>query len=135
MPMMLSLHARYLFVADKPCLIEQLPPSMHLEECVQNMRVIAGTFDISKWFRPVESSFEVVDPTKVLRIRRGDPLFYVRLVPQDGTVTLKHEEYSDEMRAEVFKCTSVKRTMRNLPLKALYELGTRIKKGVFKCTL
>lgn len=132
-PMIMSFFMYYIFYADKPCLIEQLSPSMHLQTCVQNIRVIPGTFDISQWFRPLEATFEIVDPTKPLIIKRGDPLFYARFITKDDSkVTLDYKKFTPEMRNEFNKCVDLKNGIPNLPLKKLYELAKRIDRKIFR---
>lgn len=120
-----SLGVSYLFIADKDCLIELLPVSMHDNPNASNFRVITGTFNISKWFRPVEFSFELL--TSTMRVNQGDPLFYVRFVPQDGSkVVLKHKEYTDEEEGIALKCGNVKVAQPKLPLQQMYKLTKRL---------
>jgi hypothetical protein len=132
-PILMSLKLYYYFYSETSCLVEMLDPTMHCQPCVENMRVIPGSFDISKWFRFLQPVFEVIDPSKPLIIKRGDPLYYVRLVPKDDSkVDLVYKEFNREMFNETNKCMSLKFGLKNLPLKTLYELGKRINKNVFK---
>ena len=61
-----------------------------------NINIIQGEFDISKWIRPVEFSFEIIDKTKPLIFKRGDPLFYVRFAT-DETVKLIRKPMTEEL--------------------------------------
>jgi hypothetical protein len=132
-PMLMSLKLHYYFYSETSCLVEVLDPTMHRQSCVENIRVIPGSFDISKWFRFLQPAFEIIDPDKPLIIKRGDPLFYVRLVPKDDSkVDLVYKEFNKEMLNETVKCMGLKSGLKNLPLKTLYELGKRINKNVFK---
>jgi hypothetical protein len=132
-PMIMSLKLYYYFYSENSCLVESLDPTMHCQPCIENIRVIPGTFDISKWFRFLQPSFEIIDPSKPLIIKRGDPLFYVRLIPKDDSkVNLVYKEFNKEMLNETIKCMSLKFGLRNLSLKTLYELGKRVNKNVFK---
>lgn len=132
-PMMMSFSLHYFFYADRPCMLELLAPSMHQEQCVQNMRVVPGAFDISKWFRPISPVFEIVDPSKSLIIKRGDPLLYVRLIPlSDSKINLEEKEFTNDMRKEFTKCIHLKFAVKNLPLKTLYEIAKKINRKVFR---
>jgi len=123
-PFLLSLQFFNLFVADEDCMVEQLPPAFHPE--VANIRVIPGTFNIGKWYRPLEVAFEVIDPSKPIKITRGDPLYYVRLIPKNGgKVELKPTTYTREQSDIVISCVSLKKAIPKLPLKALYKLAER----------
>jgi hypothetical protein len=95
---------RYLFVADEPTRIEVYPPFLHKE--VENTRFINGTFDIQKWQRPVDFSFEVLDDTKPVKVKRGDPLFYIKFQGEDlfEDFKLKEIEWTDELLRMTKRC-------------------------------
>lgn len=125
-PFLMSLSTHYLFLADKKCLIEQLPVTYHESDVAPKIRLILGTFDISQWYRPVEFAFEMLDDTNPLVIKRGDPLFYVRFVT-DGKVSLEHKEPDNETKDAVKACLSLKAGEKLLSLDTLYELAKRVK--------
>jgi hypothetical protein len=77
---MASLQFSYLFVSESPIMMEMLPPTFSVSSAVANTRMVPGTFDISKWYRPISFSFEIIDDTKPLAFKRGDVLFYVRFI-------------------------------------------------------
>lgn len=120
-----SFNIRYLFIADKDCLIEQIPVSMHDVNHNQSARLIGGTFNIAKWYRPIEFAFELL--TDEFKIKKGDPLFYVRFVPKDSKkISLVYKEYTDEDILIAKKCTYLKKAQQNLGLEALYKLAERL---------
>jgi len=120
-----SFCVKYLFIANKDCMMEQIPVSMHDNNHLNNMRLISGTFNIHRWFRPVEFAFEMLTPE--VSIKRGDPLFYVRFIPTDGTkVELVADICTAEERQVVLNCTQLKEAQRILNLKTLYELAKRV---------
>lgn len=124
-PFLLSLQFFNLFIADGDCMVEQLPASFHTN--VPNIRIIPGTFNIGKWYRPLEAAFEVIDPNQPIKITRGDPLYYVRLVPKDGgKIELKHKTYTREQIDAVTSCVTLKKAAPKLPLKVLYKLTERL---------
>lgn len=77
---MMSLSISYLFYAKESVELEVYPPvlSNHHSETLRNISVICGKFDISKWIRPTDYAFEIIDDFKPLTFKRGDPLFYIK---------------------------------------------------------
>jgi hypothetical protein len=55
---LVSLGLFTLFYSDKPVHIEQLPPFLSMNENSSNFTVVPGTYNINKWFRPVEIAIE-----------------------------------------------------------------------------
>jgi hypothetical protein len=113
----------YVFYADKPLMVEQLSPSMHKTELQNNINLISGTYDISKWIRPVEFAFEVIDDTKPIVIKRGDPMYYVRFLTTDK-ISLTKEESSEELNKVVNSCTRLKDYVPNNTLDKNYSMGS-----------
>jgi len=92
-----TFYFQYMFVADDPVWIEVYPPFLHGE--VENTRFINGTFDIQKWQRPVDFSFEILDDTKKIEVKRGQPLFYIKFSSPKFSedFKLKQIEWTDEL--------------------------------------
>ena len=68
----------YLFLADEPVWITQLPP-MHVFNPVPWPGIlVGGRFPIDVWPRTLMWAFEWHDLTKDLVLKRGDPWFVVR---------------------------------------------------------
>jgi hypothetical protein len=83
---MLSLKFHYVFFSDEPVMLEQLEATMHKTKMSNNINLITGTYDISKWIRVVEFAVEILDDKKPIVIKRGDPLYYVRFVTDKNVV-------------------------------------------------
>lgn len=73
----LQIVAPYIFLADEPVMMTQLPPVMDYMPRPPPGMVIAGRLPIDVWPRPLNWAFEWHDTTKDLVLRRGDPWFYV----------------------------------------------------------
>ena len=58
--------------------ISIVPAHMHYNDFTAKTSVIPGTYDISKWTRPVELVFEVRKYKERIEIKKGDALFYVK---------------------------------------------------------
>jgi hypothetical protein len=132
-PFLMSFLFYYLYIADDECMVEQLPVTFHDNAVASKIRVISGTFDISKWFRPVEFSFEFLNKDEPLVIKRGDPLYYIRFVPKDNSkVRLEKKKLSEEVFNATNSCTSLKFGLPRQPFKILYELAKRVKPKLSK---
>jgi hypothetical protein len=127
-PFLMSFLIYYLFITDESCIIEQLPVTFHDNSVASKIRVISAAFDIGKWFRPIEFSFEFLNKDEPLIIKRGDPLYYVRFIPSNGgKVRLEKKLIPDEVSRTVKSCTSLKFGLPRQSLKTLYKLAERIK--------
>lgn len=117
---LLTMMTCYLFFTDTSTVIESLPAHMHSTELLKNTIVIPGTFDISKWYRPVDFSVEWIDESKPLVFKRGDPLFYVKF-KTDEKVNLIRTEYTDDLVNAVESCTTLKTIVSNNSLEENYK--------------
>lgn len=75
---MFSLEFSYIFYSENSVILEMLPASMDSSNFVKNTNLISGEYDISKWIRPISPAFEIVDDSKLLKVSRGDPLYYIK---------------------------------------------------------
>lgn len=67
----------YLFIADEPVYISQVPPFLHYED--KNPlpgTIFGGRFPVDIWPRSLMWAFEWHNLEKEIRIKRGQPLFY-----------------------------------------------------------
>ena len=68
------------FIADKQCTMTIIPPIFHMQknpDLWNNIRMVAGKFNIYDWQRPITFAFEWVNTNKTLTVKKGTPLFYV----------------------------------------------------------
>jgi hypothetical protein len=127
-PFLLSFALLHLFIADKSCMIEQLPANLHTSDFLSRTNVVPGTFDIAKWFRPIEFAFEVSDFTEPLKLKRGDVLFYFRFIPSDGgKVELKQTEFDESTINITKRCLALKDIQPKQVLDFLYTIATKYK--------
>src|SRR3546814_305749 len=66
------------FRFGRPVYVNQYPPLFHYTPDRPGIQ-ISGRFPIDIWPRPLQWAFEWHDTAKDLILRRGEPLFYVRL--------------------------------------------------------
>jgi hypothetical protein len=91
----------YLFLADEPVYISQLPPFMHYLQTPWPGTLFGGRFPIHVWPRQLMWAFEWHDISKDLILRRGDPWFYVgfETIPPDRAISLVEAEMTPELEA------------------------------------
>jgi hypothetical protein len=133
-PSTLHLFPRYLFISDhkKPIYIEVLPICFDSN----NYKAIPGTFDITKWIRPVEYAIELPDTCKI-KLNREDPLFMVKFTTEDNdTVILERGILTKELHEVTLACVTLKTYNPKLSLNKLYGMASEyinlIKKKIFK---
>lgn len=119
---------------DKSVIAELLPPVLHE---TPNALFIPGSFDISKWVRPLNYGFEIADKTKPVQIKRGDPLYMVKFVCEDdGFVSLERVPITEEIEQMSNACTKVKYVLPHINLKTLYAMASSYlkvaRKRIFK---
>lgn len=121
---MFTLPPYIIFYSKKSVMMESLPMFLDHSSLSENLRPLPGTFNIGKWFRSVDFTFEIVDITKKIVIRRGDPLFCVRFLPEDDSkVNLIRQDFTEEHFKAFAACTGVKQINSNTKLNALYKMA------------
>ncbi|PWR02129.1 hypothetical protein DKT77_13310 [Meridianimarinicoccus roseus] len=81
----LQLRLPYLFVADEPVYMAQLPPFQHYRSEPLPGLTLSGRFPIHIWPRPLTWAFEWHATDSPLVLRRGEPLFYVQFETEPAT--------------------------------------------------
>ena len=88
--------------------VEQKPYS--LTAVNNNLIAVSGWFNVSSWTRPLSFAFDVVDTSKPIIIRRGDPMYEVcfHSSNQNDFFKLTKEEPSDPLINLIMKNTFAK---------------------------
>ena len=104
---------QYMFVADEPVWIETYPAFLHGQP--KNTQYIPGSFDIYNWFRPIDFSFQMLDDTKPVKIKRGQPLFYIKFNSKklNENFMMKRIEWTKDLLKQS-RITSVQEWVRGL---------------------
>jgi hypothetical protein len=127
-PFLMSIFLGYLFIADKDCTVELIPAFMHDSEFISKTRIVCGYFNISRWYRPIELSFEFKNQSDVIKIKRDDPLAYVRFISDDDEkVTLTRKEFSEEALDAVATCLLTKKSLGKGSMKFLYKVTEQLR--------
>jgi hypothetical protein len=77
----LQMRLMYVFFADEPITIQQLPAFEDYNEDSSYPGItVPGEFDIHAWHRQLNWAFEWWDTSKPLIVKRGDPLTYAKFI-------------------------------------------------------
>ncbi|MEM1047669.1 MAG: hypothetical protein AAGL24_16035 [Pseudomonadota bacterium] len=74
----LQLRLPYIFLADEPVFMAQVPPFFHRPADPLPGLMIGGRFPINVWPRTLSWAFEWHETDRTLSLKRGDPLFYLQ---------------------------------------------------------
>jgi hypothetical protein len=123
---MFTLEFNYLFLSKESVIVESIPPQLetNTKDNLDNLRVITGQFDISKWVRPIFFGAEIKDISKPIIFKRGDPLMYIRFRTTDNKrVNLIRTEFNSDMKKTVYSCLGLKRYVTNNSMTENYNLA------------
>lgn len=123
----------WIFFADKPLHITTSVPYMHKTVHSDYGYYVPGTYDISKWFRPVEFAFQLWPGETEFRSVENEPLIYVKF-NTDEKVKLHQFNTTNEIEAYSRACIHMKRFSKIKALNSLYEvfLGKKYNEQLLK---
>lgn len=95
----IQLSLPYLFIADEPVYMSQVPAFMHYRPEAMPGTMFGGRFPVNIWPRPLMWAFEWHDTARPLKLARGEPLFYClfETEPQDRPVQVFEAERTPEL--------------------------------------
>jgi len=70
----ISYCVNWIFFADSSVNLQTLQPWMHKTEASKTSYYVPGTFDISKWFRPIEVACQLFQGENTFKSIEGEPL-------------------------------------------------------------
>ena len=112
--LVIQIQTKYVFVADKPCLLSTLPPFLNdPNNYDNNTRMVSGLFNIYDWQRPLSYAVEWLDTSKDLIIKKGQVLQYLYFNSEnlEDTFEIKFIENKDEFAKLINKCHSSRYTI------------------------
>ena len=106
---MIQITTPYLFLADEPVYMTQLPPFAYFQNPNLPGLIIGGRLPIHIWPRPMMWAFEWYDTNRELIVRRGEPWFYVRFETHDPSrpVRLFEADLTSELKEYLSGLSSV----------------------------
>lgn len=105
--------------SDEPLEVAQLPAYAH-ESPFDHVTLTSGNFDVGQWLRPLVCGV-INEKKKSINIRRGDPLYYLRISGSQNTKWQRFE-FSDKLDRYSEDAIHFKTIMPNRTLDHLYRL-------------
>jgi len=122
-PPTMSIPPFVLFYSHDPVIAISQDVPIFSSEATRNTKHIIGQYDISKWIRPVDWSFELAFGNEV-RIKRGDPLFSIKFQTKNNVpVKLTRIKVTKDLYETVSACVRIKKFKPNIKLKEVYEIA------------
>lgn len=123
-PFLMSAFPECVFYSNEPVEMETLDPFLLHSNVSRNVRLVPGCYDISKWVRPVEYAFEVIDQHQPLEFKVGSPLMMIRFkTKHNRPVKLVRVMFDSKIEDMVKASTTLKMFRKNLSLEKLYGLA------------
>lgn len=124
---------RMLFFSPAPLKLYTYPAYMHRTEVQTNLCYVPAAYDIGKWLRPLQGTYEVPESVASIQIREDDPLYYVRFDTAEK-VRLRRFQAVPELQAITHGCVHYKLFRPQSSLERVYAAftGTKLERRVLK---
>jgi len=109
------------FFSDSDVEMSQIPASLHNNSFTRNTRLLSGTMNISKWFRPVHAA---ILWTNDFDVENNDALFYLKF-HTDEKINFKKFKMSEELEDYQNDCMTLKQKQPRLNFKKIYDMFTK----------
>jgi hypothetical protein len=130
-PILFSVALHYLFFSFDSVEMEQTDIPILNTASNNNIRIIPGKFNISKWLRPIDFAVEVIDPTKPVTLKAGDPIFCVTFTTKNNVpIKLTRVVDSEFFYKKAMACVSLKKMRPGLNLNECYEAAESFIGGI-----
>lgn len=110
----------WIFFSEESIIMQQLPPFMHKTTAQDGAGLSSGSYDISKWFRPVNCAYNLWDGSNELFLRSGDPLAYFQFLT-DKDINLVQFEMNDKLTSIYQQVVFFKSLLHFEPIEKLYS--------------
>jgi hypothetical protein len=107
----ISINPFILFDTSYSVLMEVGPAFLHATEPrVRRLTPIPGAFNIGRWLRPIDFTFEVDLLEGDIELRRGDPLLYLRFItPNNEAVRIHKRPFDADFSRRALECMAIAR--------------------------
>jgi len=119
---MMSVNHGVYFFCEEDLWVEQLHPVYEKTEFSRNTMVFPGSFNIAKWFRPLQPSFMCLEDN--IKVNEGDAMYYFKFLTNEQ-IKLVEFDFTQEIANIAFSCTSYKVLLSYLKLDKLYDLFSK----------
>jgi hypothetical protein len=116
----LNFDHRLIFFCETPLTMSTFPAFMHRTEWQTKLAYIPAGYDISRWIRPLQGTFEVLPETRELHIREDDPMYYLKF-HTDDEVRLHRFRMTPEIHGIAHGCVHYKMFRPHSSLQRVYQ--------------
>jgi len=117
-----TVRGNWIFWSEEPLTITTSPA--HYHKPVVDGFYVGGSFDIGRWFRPVEGAIQLNEGVNTVHIKRNDPLAYIKF-NTDEPVELKRFYMTKELEELHWGCVKYKQEDPHRALGYLYDKFTK----------
>ena len=115
---------RMLFFSAEPLTLATYPAYLHRTQVQGKLVYVPAAYDVSRWLRPLQGTYEVPQSETAVRIREDDPLYYVKL-ETTKKVRLRRFQMTPELQAVTHGCVHYKLFRPRSPLERVYDAFTQ----------
>jgi len=115
---------QWIFFSEDDVELETTPAFFHQKESDKYGHVLAGSFNISKWFRPISLSWQLWENVQEIKFKEDDAIAYLKFKTKNK-IKLVRFEMTPKLEEIANGCSAVKQIVPNLALTELYEKFTK----------
>lgn len=116
-----AIRGNWIFWSEEPLTITTSPA--HYHKPVFDGYYVGGSFDIGRWFRPVEGAIQLNEGVNTVYIKRNDPLAYIKFNTEEP-IELKRFYMTKELEELHWGCVRYKQEEPHRGLTYLYDKFT-----------
>jgi hypothetical protein len=117
-----AIRGNWIFWSEEPLTITTSPA--HYHKAVFDGYYVGGSFDIGKWFRPIEGAIQLNEGVNTVYVKRSDPIAYVKFETNEP-VELKRFYMTKELEELSWGCMEYKQHNSHKGLQYLYDKFTK----------
>jgi len=89
-----------------------------------NFVCVGGWWNLSNWQRPISFAMQIPDPSKSIKVKRGDPLYYINFHTNDQNESFKlirKDEIPEKQLQRARKITQIKEILPGISHKFIFK--------------
>ncbi len=114
----------WVFFSEESVEIVQTPPYMHSTQASEYGILASGSFDISKWFRTINLTYNLHQGVNTFNTKKDEPLCYIDFRTKKRVI-LKQFELTHDLHSLAFAAAELKQFFPFESLETLYNRFTR----------
>lgn len=118
---LLNFDHRLLFFSETPLMLSTSPAFMHHNDFQTKLGYIPASFDVSRWLRPLQGTFELMPNVQELHLREDDPMYYVKFHTEEK-IRLRRFRLTPEVHGVAHGCVHYKMFRPQSSLRRIYDV-------------